>query len=340
MKPYCLVGSSRRLWTALAIALVLVMAVAGLAAAGGGGAARWAALGITAGDGVIPTDIAGPDDFYIMAFSGSGSLTPNCDADEPVHYTRGDAIFYWAAHECYVRWYSSATSGQPAGLDINALHDECGPTDPGCDIYLSFAQNTARIAGVGPVRGQDIVKAVWSARAPDEYESFSLAFDGSDVGLTTPNERIDALFMYDLTDIPRAYGDCGGLLLLSTVGAYRVADQWGGALRGGGEDVLGFCVASMGWDTVGYWFVYHDGSAEGLPRNALIGFTHEEGQKAFDRFNFLTAGRFAADQANGGHSEVYEFFGQTGQYRGPLFSFPDDLGLTDKVDSFHIFYTE
>lgn len=336
MKPNRLFGLGR-LVVLVAAVLLLVMAVAGLAAAAGeNGAARWAALGI---ETITPDDVAGPDDFYIVAFEGSGALSPYCDGPDPITYNQGDAMFYWSAHACWFRWYSSAASGQSAALNINAMHDECGDTDPGCDIYLSFAQKSVMVDGVGQVRGQDIVMATWGGDISDVYENFALAFDGSDVGLTAAGERIDALYMFDDADAPDDF-DCQKLILLSTVGGYRVGDAWGAPLAGGGEDVLGFCAASMGWDTAGYWFVYHDGSAEGLPRNSLIGLAHEEGRVAYSRFNFLTKGAFAADEAAGGASEVFEYFGQTGAYRGPRFSFPDSLGTTDKVDSLHIFYTE
>ena len=102
---------------------------------------------------------------------------------------------------------------------------------------------------------------------------------------------------------------------------------------GGGEDVLGFCVASFGWNTAGYWFLYHDGSAEGLPANALIALHHPGGRKAFNRFEFLTNKPIHVDGANGGRSEVFNFSGQTGAYDGPTFDFNATTTATDLIDS-------
>jgi hypothetical protein len=166
-----------------------------------------------------------------------------------------------------------------------------------------------------------------------------LVFDGSDVGLTQNSEKIDALYLFDPGEEPAELG-CVELGLISTAGNYRVPDQWGGVISGGGEDVLAFCVQTAGPDTTGYWFLYHDGSAEGAPANALIGLSHEDGRKAFSRFEFLTNGPFHVDGASGGASEVFNFFGQTGQYSGPTVSFSDDLGATDVVDSFTVHHTD
>lgn len=81
---------------------------------------------------------------------------------------------------------------------------------------------------------------------------YSLYFDGSDVGLTTVNESIDAF-----TIMP------DGSLLISTVGAFSVA-SYGYSVAGRGEDLLQFWPQSAGSDTAGYWNLYFDGSNVGL----------------------------------------------------------------------------
>jgi hypothetical protein len=267
-----------------------------------------------------------------------------------VTYSRGDALFY-EPHgfngPCWISWFDATNSGLGPSTDINALHDACGPGDPGCDIYLSFKANT-NVPGVGVAHPQDVVRASF-AGGLDTYDNWQMIFDGSDVGLTTTGERIDALFRFQ-TDTPGPYPpasapagqaprpNCDELLLISTASSYSVADQWGGTLRGGGEDVLGFCASALGWDTSGYWFLYHDGSAQGMPSDALIGLSHEGGKKGFNRFDFLTDGAFAVDSANGGHSEVFRFMPKSGEYVGPTFSFPEEAKTVDKIDSFSVYY--
>jgi hypothetical protein len=333
MKPQRLVGSGRRIWAALAIALVLVTCLVGLAAAGNPSRVPWRG-------GPGPAAIAGPDDIYIIAFDGSGTVSPSChDFVSPEPYQPGQALLYDAKFGCYVSWYHGPLSGLTRAHDINALSDECVGEDPieECNIYLSFAPNSIRVPGVGAVRGQDLVRAEWVPDTQDIFTNFTLYFDGSDVGLTTGGERIDAVYVLEVVDTPAAY-TCERMALISTVGAYRVPDGAGGWLAGGGEDVLAFCGSRFGADTAGTWSLYHDGSAEGAPANALIALAHEETRKGFDRFDFLSKGAFRADRANGGHSEVFEFFGQTSEYRGPLFSFQDSAGISDRIDSFHIYY--
>ena len=81
---------------------------------------------------------------------------------------------------------------------------------------------------------------------------YSLFFDGSDVGLTTATENIDAFTI--MSD---------GSILLSTTGAFSVT-SYGYTLSGRGEDLLYFWPQTTGNDTSGYWNLYFDGSNVGL----------------------------------------------------------------------------
>ncbi len=82
---------------------------------------------------------------------------------------------------------------------------------------------------------------------------FVLYFDGSDVGLTTNNEDIDAFYL-----------DSSGQFFISTVGAFSVPRPGGGSITGGGEDVLVFNPTQLGSTTTGSWDLYIDGSDVGL----------------------------------------------------------------------------
>lgn len=323
------------LGVALMVLLLFALAPRPAAAEGGGGAARWAQM---AAEGIGPNDIAGPDDHPVVSFSTPGTVGPSCIDGEDIHYGAGDALLHWPNRHCWLPWFDAEGSGLPAGTDINALQDECGPTEERCDIYLSFTK-VLRVPGVGRVYPHDVVGAEWNGMSQDVYTNYWLAFDGSDVGLSTASERIDALFIFDPADRPQAYAGCAVLGLASTVGDYRVRDEWGGWLSGEGADVLGFCASSVGPDTAGYWFLYHDASAEGLPRHALNGLAHEEGRAAFGRFNFLTKRSIAVDEANGEAGDVFEFSTYNGSiYRGPLLRFEPATGATGVVDSIHIYY--
>jgi hypothetical protein len=82
--------------------------------------------------------------------------------------------------------------------------------------------------------------------------SWSLYFDGSDVGLDTTSEKIDSL-----SQLPN------GQLLISTTGNVSVP----GLTTGRDEDVLAFTPTSLGDTTRGTWSMYFDGSDVGLGEN-------------------------------------------------------------------------
>ncbi len=330
-------NSTRMTRAALLLGLLLVLALAAGASAqnSGSGQARWAALM----NGVTPDDLTRDNDFIVAAFDGSGSVGPHCFIPGDVAYTRGDALFLiqFASGPCWIPWFDATNSGLRGNVDINAMQDECSDSDPACDMYLSFTPRT-NVPGVGKVEPQDVVLGEWVPESIDSYDNWQLVFDGSDVGLTQGSEKIDGLYVFDTGEEPAELG-CLQLGLVSTAGAYRVPDQWGGVIRGGGEDVLGFCGWEFGPHTAGYWFLYHDGSAEGAPANALIGLDHQDGRQAYARFEFLTKGWFDADTAQGDHSMVFNYFGQTGEYAGPTFDFRS-AGATDRVDSFSVHHHE
>jgi hypothetical protein len=72
--------------------------------------------------------------------------------------------------------------GSDHGLTANI--DGFSTVDDG-SLLMSLASN-ASVAGVGPVSHADVLR--WH-----EEEGFSLWFDGSDIGLTTTNENVDAI---------------------------------------------------------------------------------------------------------------------------------------------------
>lgn len=341
MKHVRILSRSRRV--VLALALILLLAAVSMAAASGGapagsGAARWAM--ILSSDGFTTDAVARSDDSYVVSFAKKGYVPTICGENGKQNYTPADVLFVFditATDYCWFIWVDPALSGLGAKADINGIHDECAFTDPGCDIYLTFAAKT-NVAGVGKVMPQDVVIGEWLPGSFNTYTNWELVFDGSDVGLTTNGEKIDAIYVFDPGEEPEDLG-CLQLGLVSTAGKYSVPDQWGGTIEGGGEDVLGFCVYTDGWDTTGYWFLYHDGSAEGAPANSIVAITHQDGNKAYSRFEFLTKGPFKVDSAKGTYNNVFNFFGQTGEYSGPTFKFAE-MGAMGTVDSFSVHHTE
>jgi hypothetical protein len=115
-------------------------------------------------------------------------------------------------------------------------------------LWLSFDAPVAALTGLtGPVDDSDIV-AFRGTFGPNTAGSFSWIFDGSDAGLETDGEDVDALGL--LPD---------GRLLLSTAGAAKA-----GTASAADEDLLAFAPSQLGATTAGIWALHFDGSDVGL----------------------------------------------------------------------------
>ena len=100
------------------------------------------------------------------------------------------------------------------------------------------------VSGLGTVDDSDAIRFTPTSLGTNTAGSLSWYFDGSDVGLTTTAEDIDALgFTPD------------GRLVFSTIGSFAVTGA-----SGNDEDLLAFTPASLGATTSGSWSLYFDGS--------------------------------------------------------------------------------
>jgi hypothetical protein len=128
------------------------------------------------------------------------------------------------------------------GLDINAFHINADGS-----ILMSFV-GASTIPDVGSVDDSDIVRFVPTSLGATTAGTFELYFDGSDVGLSSNGEDVDAIgFAPD------------GSLVISTIGNADV-----GIGRTRDEDLLKFTASSLGANTSGSWSLYFDGSDVGL----------------------------------------------------------------------------
>lgn len=190
-----------------------------------------------------PLTITGNND------DGGGDPGPVCDSQpytiyvspkasvtiDGVSYADEDVLKYDAA----VCEWSKVLDGTDAGLPASANVDALAVDGP--DFYLSFAAPVASVPGVGKVSDSDVVK----------YSDgvFSLYFDGSEYGLTTASEDVDAITL-----------DVMGDLMISTLGAYTVP----GLPKGQDEDLLRLID--------GTWQLYFDGSHNaGLAGEDIVG---------------------------------------------------------------------
>ncbi len=261
-------------------------------------------IGLTLGSAPIPTDI-------YLTTTAPGKV-------DGVQFKKNDVLVF--SNGDWELAFEGAQAGLPARADINAVY-----FDPAENEFLmSFKQNKIGIPGLSPIMGQDIVSY------NDDSDTWSVFFDGSDVGLDTAAERIDGLHVLPGSAAP-IDGCTAGYLLISLHGAGRVPAYGGGTIKAGGEDVLGFCATNVGDETAGFWFMVLDGSEEEMKKNVTDSISADSN----GTFIYLTTrAGFEADSAVGGHSMVYVFNTLTNEFSGPLFSAPDE-GLNKKVDGLH-----
>jgi hypothetical protein len=114
-------------------------------------------------------------------------------------------------------------------------------------LLMSFDTDFS-LSGFGTVDDSDILRFTPTSTGGTTAGTWSWYFDGSDVGLTTSDEDVDALAL--LPD---------GRLLISTVGNVSVSGA-----SGVDEDLLAFTPTALGATTSGTWALYFDGSDVGL----------------------------------------------------------------------------
>ncbi len=156
------------------------------------------------------------------------------------------------------------------------------------EIVLSLAAS-GTVPGVGTVDDSDLVKFTATALGANTAGSFELYFDGSDVGLSTSGEDVDAVEVL-------ANGD----LLLSTTG-----DLSANGLTGVDEDVSKFSPTSLGPSTSGSWSLYFDGSDVGLSTSAgedVDGLALSNGD-----IYLSTVGGFSVTGVSGADEDVFVF---------------------------------
>lgn len=156
------------------------------------------------------------------------------------------------------------------------------------DTLLMAFDSAVTVNGISATP-QDILRFDATSLGSSTAGTFSLYFDGSDVGLSTTAENIDSLSL--LPD---------GRLLISTTGNPSVP----GLTTGGrDEDVLTFTPTSLGDVTSGTWSLYFDGSDVGL------GETSGEDVDALDvvgeNIYLSTLGDFSVSGLSGADEDVF-----------------------------------
>ena len=121
---------------------------------------------------------------------------------------------------------------------------------PNGDQLLSLAA-AQTVAGLGQVAPQDIIRFTPTSLGENTAGSFAWFLDGSDVGLTTAGENIDAISMQANVDHP---------LRVSLSGAGSVPQQTGGNVAVADEDIITLVDTQLGATSAGKWRMTVDGS--------------------------------------------------------------------------------
>jgi hypothetical protein len=169
-------------------------------------------------------------------------------------------------------------------------------------FYLSFrAATTTLPAPVGAVASQDVVLF--------DEGAWSMFFDGSDVGLTTNAENVDAFEILG-----------GSTVAVSTLGNPDVNGITGEA----DEDLLQ-CAGSFGKDTVCTWTYYFDGDDVGLGVNPSAAGENVDGAAVLGGDLYLsTTGNFNVG-LSGADEDVFACVGGS-------------RGAASTCDSFSLFF--
>jgi hypothetical protein len=183
---------------------------------------------------ITPTPLPSSNPLF-ASFTGGGTVGGVSFADEDIVSFDG------------VTW-SLFFDGSDVGLsspDLDAFSIVDADT-----ILMSF--NNAVTIGTLAVAPQDVVQFDATSLGSVTAGTFSMYLDGSDVGLDTNSENVDAISL--LPD---------GRVLISTTSSLSVP-----GVSGLDEDILAFTPTTLGDVTSGTWSMYFDGSDVGLAESS------------------------------------------------------------------------
>lgn len=225
------------------------------------------------------TPVPGGSDVIYMSSTTNGNVGFAFNDEDIVAYDTGTGA------------WSMYFDGSDVGIttDINAftlLSDG--------SILMSF-DNTTTAGAAGSVDDSDIVQFTPTSTGTNTAGTFSFFFDGSDVGLTTSSEDIDAMSVS--TD---------GKLVISTTGSYSVSGA-----SGADEDLIIFTATAFGPTTSGSWAQYFDGSDVAL-NTASSEDVNGVWIDASGDVYLTTVGTFSVTGASGDGADIFACAGSFG----------------------------
>jgi uncharacterized protein YjiK len=254
---------------------------------------------------IVDNDAAPSPAALYVSPSSSGTVGGVAFADE-------DILAYNQSANTWSTYFDGSDVGL-ASFNVRDFHVNS-------DGSILFSLNTpTTLPGAGSIDGADIVKFTPTSTGTNTAGAFSLYFDGSDVGLDTSGEKLDAIAIAP-----------DGKIIISTEATPTVP----GVSSAADEDLLAFTATSLGDTTVGTWTLYFDGSDVGLTDSVedVDGVWIDNAGKLF----LTTEGAFNVPGATGTGSDVFTFtptsLGNTtsGTY-APFFN-AATAGLTVAID--------
>ncbi len=207
------------------------------------------AAGLAQGASVSAFDVDTANNRILMSF-GANTTIPGLGA-----VTGSDII----AYDLATKQFSLLFRGADVGLTTNPERVDALHLLPDGRLLVSInGDGQVPAAGISiAVRGHDLISFTPTSLGAPTTGTWGFYFDGSDVGLTVPDEGVDS-------------GSVGtdGLVYLSTRGNFAVA-----GLSGQREDVFTCTPSSLGTNTACSSFaLFFDGTANGLSGRNVDGF--------------------------------------------------------------------
>ncbi|MFH0982735.1 MAG: S8 family serine peptidase [Planctomycetota bacterium] len=252
------------------------------------------------------------DDSIACTADSCNESTDSCN-HTPSHAMCDDGVFCNGAETCNPASGCVAGGDPCPGQTCDEVNDVCVG---GAVAWMSF-KTTTTVPGVGSVQNEDIV-------AYDQGTgTWSLIFDGSDVGLSS--FEIDGMAVL-------ASGD----ILLSFTAAGNVTGLVGGpsGTSVDDSDIIRFTPTSLGATTAGTFYFYFDGSDVGLTANDedidAIALTSD------GRLIVSALGNFSGTGANGVDEDLFQFnatsLGATTSGSFQMYFDGSDVGLTGSAE--------
>ncbi len=182
--------------------------------------------------------------FEVLPPAGDNILYLSADTAgsvEGVDFGPEDILIYDMNNNTWAMFFDGSDVGATANIDAFVRY--------GSFLILSFSERTQLPGIFRFIEPADLVTFRPQSTGDTTSGRFTFYFDGSDVGLETEEENVDALAFNENNEV-----------VMSLAGAYSVPDDQGNTLTGEGGDILIFHATDWYGNTSGSWELYLTGA--------------------------------------------------------------------------------